>query len=479
MIEKTNSKMPNDFAILIGSVLETNSLDPSNISRIWSKGVDLDDKKGIIAIVVLGSDQYYAVVNMPVLVMPINGITINFGEAMQLVMSIAEIPGSSYAMSGDNLYFTYCAQMNPINETEVPKVMEGLLDGVIGVRHDLLTAFKFFYSPKTEIVKPTITEPQLPNIKMTPDEAKTIYGILLRCDENSRQIFTFLMERWVRAGYFVGTTKSSIVLDAPYGETRTRIAILLPGISQEIANLNPSVSPEIPVIVLPWNSLTKQSRIPSESIKQYQRVVEKTVPLHKTESSAHIEKVNSMDLQMGRKLLKAMSDLARSIRHDLVEDNKPFKPVTPTNIEQSLALCDAHTQAVFQKIIDEWKKANGTVLCGKVGRIDIKLKTKAHFSGNNARIERNFNLAVLACPKNKQNANIQVTWDLAKDEPWAYLDNIPEAVARYEKTLASLPGFEQKGTITRFVVDDSFQEKHVAVLITALRELKEAEANSD
>jgi S1-C subfamily serine protease len=319
----------------------------------------------------------------------------------------------------------------------------------------------------------------LPNIKMTPDDAKVIYDVLMRCDENTQKIYNLLMEKWSKAGYFVETTKLSIVLDAPYDKTRVRIAILLPGISHEINKLNTGVSPESPVIILIWESLRKHSGIPDESIDQYQRAVRKIVPLHTTKSSAHIEKVDSINLDVARNLLKSMIDLAKSVRHELVEERKPAKTVTPINIESTLAQCDEKTRDIFQKIMDAWKKADGDVLCGKVGRIDIKLKTKAHSSGKNAKLARNFNIAVLACPKSRQNPNIQVTWDLAKDQPFAYLDNIPEAVTRYEKVVSSLPGFEHKGTITRLLIGDSFLDEHTSLLINSLIELKEAEADSD
>jgi hypothetical protein len=70
---------------------------------------------------------------------------------------------------------------------------------------------------------------------------------------------------------------------------------------------------------------------------------------------------------------------------------------------------------------------------------------------------------------------MQVEWDLSRSESAAYLDCIPDEVVLYEKTIASLPGFERKGTITYLWMDERFQMSALRLLSDAIIRLKNAE----
>jgi hypothetical protein len=158
---------------------------------------------------------------------------------------------------------------------------------------------------------------------------------------------------------------------------------------------------------------------------------------------------------------------------------------TPLNMSITLAACDPHARRIFEALVSGWKEVHGTAWCTRPGRIYLRLITKAHASGNSAQLPRNFNLIVLASPRGKRSAHIQVTWGLGKikDLPprlsTAYLDCIPEVVARFEKMVASLPGFEQKGSITRLMIDKQFRPLHAKLLINGMKEVKAAEAKVD
>jgi hypothetical protein len=103
------------------------------------------------------------------------------------------------------------------------------------------------------------------------------------------------------------------------------------------------------------------------------------------------------------------------------------------------------------------------------------METKAHRSGKFAQIARKFNLAVLAAPRGKKPANIGVGWGLSSSQSAAYLDCIPGDVARFEETVASLPNFERKGTITYLWMDENFQLDHAHVISKEMIRLKKAE----
>jgi hypothetical protein len=130
---------------------------------------------------------------------------------------------------------------------------------------------------------------------------------------------------------------------------------------------------------------------------------------------------------------------------------------TSSRIKVTLSDCDSHTRRIFETLINGWKEAGGTVLCAKPGRIYLKLKTKAHSQGRGAHWPRNFNLIALASPLGERGAHIKVTWGLGQaDKPYAYLDCIPKTVEQFEGVVATLPGFEQKDTIARTMLDKQF-----------------------
>ena len=85
---------------------------------------------------------------------------------------------------------------------------------------------------------------------------------------------------------------------------------------------------------------------------------------------------------------------------------------TASNMKLTLSACDPHAREIFEAMVRGWKEAGGTVVSRKPGRIFLILNTKAHATGNIARRPHNFNLAVLASPRGKQGAHIQISWKL-------------------------------------------------------------------
>ena len=176
-----------------------------------------------------------------------------------------------------------------------------------------------------------------------------------------------------------------------------------------------------------------------------------------------------------RALLKAMKTLAKSLHPELVEEPTKSGPVTPDNIQLTLASCPEPVQAIYRELMETWRAAGGIIQSSKPGRIYLKMKTKAHRSGKFAQLPRKFNLAVLAGPRGKKPANMQIEWNLSQSVYAAYLDCISDEVARFEKAVTSLPGFERKGTITYLWMDEEFQLSHAQLLSKAIISLKNAE----
>jgi hypothetical protein len=460
----------DELRVMILQVLDVNQYDPASIKTTWVKETSNENIMGVLAIVEFDPEIYVAALNLPVIVMPVYGKILNLGDVMQLLTVISEIPTGQFALKDNILYFTICLTLRNFEEENITAIFNSMINGVEEIRKNLLVAIRSYYKIKTP-KEWTYPEPVLPNIKMTPAEMQVINNVLSRCNHEVQELFTFLAEKWARAGYIVTTTSQSIVLDAPYGERTARLLMLFPGVSEELAALYPDGHAQLPAILLFWESLRKYQGFPSDAVDSYQKSVMKITTLRLTETSAHIEVNDQFSLKTAMALLKAMKTLAKSVHPELIEQPGTSGPVTPDNIQTTLDSCSKHIKGIYMELIEAWKSAGGIIQCPRPGRIYLKMKTKAHRSGEYAQLSRKFNLAVLAGPRGKKPANMQIEWNLAR----YYLDCIPPEAERFEKTVTSLPGFERKGTITYLWVDEKFQIPHQQLLSIAMVGLKKAE----
>jgi hypothetical protein len=466
--------VPDKSRDMILQVLEINQYDPTAIAFLSIREITLQGIDGVLAVVGFDPDIYIVVLNLPVVVMPVYGKILTIGDVMQLLTVVSEIPSAQFALEDNIVFFTLCRPLYSFDKEKIPAIFDSILKGTEELRVDLLAAVRHYYQikPPDEWSYP---DPDLPNIKMTPKEMQIINSVLSRCKQNVQEVFIQLMEKWYKAGYLVSTTPSTIVLDAPYGDRTFRLAVLIPGTSEGLAALQPLGYVQLPVIALSWESLRRNKGLPGEAVDGFQKAVNKISAFHVTEASAHIEMDDQFGVSSANALIKAMKALAKSVRPDLVEEPTSSAPVTPDNIQLTLASCSEHVQEIYNILIESWRAAGGTVLCSRPGRIYLRMETKAHRSGKFAQIARKFNLAVLAAPRGKKPANIGVGWGLSSSQSAAYLDCIPGDVARFEETVASLPNFERKGTITYLWMDENFQLDHAHVISKEMIRLKKAE----
>ena len=129
-------------------------------------------------------------------------------------------------------------------------------------------------------------------------------------------------------------------------------------------------------------------------------------------------------------------------------------------------------------LIESWYQAGGTVQCSRPGRIYLKLRTGGCQIGPEYWGSHHFTLAVLAAPKGKAGPSIGVAWNLAAGD-YNYLGYVLESVGRFEAVVSSLPGFQQRGTVTSLVIDDSFQSGDAKALLDAMLHLKAAEEEAN
>lgn len=441
------------------------------IDRIWKQEVTYKDQSGFLAVVQTESGAYLFASSMPVMVLPYKGKTLNMGEVLQLTSSIGEIPHSRFMIENNQvIMLQICAGFTDLDEEHILQVLDDMLKVFGGVAEDLHQAFDtlFLGSP---LDRKDFPEPKLPNIPLRPDEMEVVKHVMAGCDGHAQEIFRYLMEHWHKSGFTVSSTGQMIVLDAPYGERKARLAMLFPV----------SANFKKPSIGLFWDKLRLYKGFPLKAVDRYQESVKKIAKISKvTNSAAYILADEKMTTKQVGELVKAMKTLVESINPENIEASSTSKPVTPDNLNATLEVCDESTRQIFQLLVNGWEAAGGTVQCAKQGRIYLRLKTKAHKSGSAARVTRNFNLAVLAAPNGKTPANIQVTFGLAdSNSQTAYLDCIPQEVAEFETEVSKMPGFERHGTIERIMLGNGFTLKHAKQLMKGMLTLKLAEEKTD
>jgi hypothetical protein len=449
-------------------VLEAFNKSAVGIDAVWIREVTYKGQPGFVSIARTTSNSFMLTASVPVMVMPVNGRTLSVDELAKLTASLGDFPDSRFVLVDSSLNMLVCRGVGEVDDTTAMPSINESLKTFADISNQVHEAFEQLYGgPIVERLprKPPMPEPHLPNIKLNPKEMKVVRDVMASSDAHAQEMQRYLMEKWVKAGFIVGATSQMVVLDVPYGNQTTRLGFIL--------SPNPEQNPRFG---LSWESLRKMSGFPKSAVDAYQKSVKAIHELRPTQSGAYIELDDKFTSEEARGLIKAMSKLAASVVPEEIEASPIVKPVSPDNTKTTLETCGEHAREVFNLLIGGWNAAGGTVQCSKPGRIYLRLKTKAHRSGGNARLERNFNLAVLSAHAGKTPDNIQVTFGLADPRSLsAYLDCIPEEVTEFEKVVRSLPGFEQHGTITRLLLGDTFATRHAKELMKQMLALKFAE----
>jgi hypothetical protein len=503
-VENESKKdVPYHLKTLIGTVLEVNGIDLNRIKTVWAQQLSLQKVPGAAGVVYLEPDEYYIVVNVPVLVMPLGGRVFTYTELMHFAAKTSEIPTAQFAIRENVFYLTFCLPVKEVKENQVFEAVNRAITLAETAQQELIETILTALPPAAEKSAPSAVT--LPNIKMTPVDAEVIYGLLASAPPHARKIYKLLMEQWEKAGFFVETTSSSVVLEIPYGTRRTRLGVLLwGGYARE------------PVIGLVWNALRKQTGFPPDALEQYLAAVKALAPLRTTPSAAYILVKPSFTITMGRQLIKLMTALAHSVRHDQVEPPTSTRVTSEENIELTLEQCPPWLRSLFRILIDGWRSVGGAVQCKKIGRIYLRMKTRHRISsvtsipldfepeplrgkkagvledqyepstsndlpGDNTRTtiidtytQHNFALAALVSPVLRGGPAIQLTWKLASGA-YPYLGHIPQQVSRYEHLVSALPGFTSQRATTSLKLSEDFRDEHAYRLLSAMTDLLNAE----
>ena len=448
------------------NLFKTFNRSPEEIETVWIREMTYKAQPGFVSIVRTKASAFILAASVPVMVMPVKGKTLSFDELTQLAASVGEVPNSQFVLSDNSLKMLLWGEIHEVDDSNVMESIDGSLNTIAGVSKELHQAFEYFYGGRDDkqILDKgqSFPEPQLPNIKLTPKEMLVVHNVMAQSNAHAQEIYKYLMEKWVKAGFTVGVTAQMIVLNVHYGDQVIGLGFFLPATGYRNASFG-----------LYWESLRKRTGFPNVAVDAYQKSVKKIHELRLTQSSAYIEIDEQFTSKEARDLIRAMSSLTASVMPENIEKPPIATRVTPDNIKATMENCSVHAREIFDLLISGWGAAGGTVQCAKPGRIYLKLKTKAHGSGRNTCLARNFNLAVLAMPKGKTPEHIQVTFGLADaSSSSAYLDCIPEDVLEFETVVSSMPGFEQHGIMARLLIGDAFTSRHTKELMKHMLALK-------
>lgn len=316
------------------------------------------------------------------------------------------------------------------------------------------------------------SDPVLPNIRLTPKEMGILFCLLRRCKKYVQEMFRYLIENWNKCGYIVNIKPTCISLDIPFGDRMTSLAMLVPESRSQEWVAYP------PVIILKWDALRKSQAFPALAIDEFQDTLRKSTDINGTKSFAYIEIQDWINPNKRRIILRALRTLAMSVHQELVEAPNPPGPGTEKNIERTIKQCPEHVQEIFNKLMDTWNAEGGTIQSRNPGRIYLRLKTKIHSSGWSARYFHNFALVVLSSGNSRNPAHLQIAWNLSRSKYCAYLDCVPDEVARFEEVVQSLPGFERTGCITYLRIGNMYPMEYIDQLCRSLIRLKHAEQSA-
>lgn len=460
---------PDEARSLVDGVFRSYGLDPIEWTDPYGwRHLSLGSAKGLAGVVEWQPGDYYLVVLAPVLEAPADLEQLSGFYKLLLELNHDGTLSARFSVHDNVVYVSFSRPIRGLDEEEV----DDAIRAVMTVADSYDEWLRRILDEVLGLAPPPL--PELPNIKMTPKEAQAIGTVLAYCDAHGQDIFRYLMERWQKAGYIVDPGTTGIGLKIPLGAK-----------SYGLAGMRPGVGGLRQLVILSWEGLRKKKVFPTKAIDKFQSAIAKITDVKVTESTAHIEVTEAFDRECAEALLRAMHALAKAARPELVEEEElEWDPSLPSmdikvgaktlpGIQETLQACEPRVQQMYAMLIEGWNQAGGTVQCSRPGRIYLKFKSREHEFGEYGRQSHQFNLAVLAAPKGKRGPSIDVAWHLATGD-YAYLDYVPDQVARFEAVVSNLPGFEQTGTTTRLVIDGTFRLEHAKALLEAMLALKAA-----
>lgn len=461
---------PEEARALIDEILAGYGLDPAAQTNHqgWRR-LTLGSAQGVIGVVERRPGEHYLVVLAPIMRVPDGSEILNGLHKLLLELNHDSTRSARFSLHDNVIYVGLTRSIRGLDAIEVDEAIRSVMS--VADSYDgwlqTIAAIALDQGP--------LDLAELPTLKMTPQETEAVSALLAACDPQGREILVTLMERWDHAGHLVAPGTAGVELKVTAGDRDYLLACLRPG-----------ARGQHPLIVLNWEGLREEEAFPSPAVDRFQQaVLEITGVLQVTERTAHVEVDGAFDQERAKGLIHILHELARAAQPPPPEEPAlqwdphlpamalEASPKTLARIRETLRMCPVHARLTFVRLMEGWEQAGGGVRCVRPGRIYLKLRSRRHRCADGEERTHRFSLAVLVAPKTGHRVIVDLAWGLARGSD-AYLDYVPAAVAAFEDTVSTMPGFVQEEDDAHLRIDEAFQAEHAEQLLQAMVALRRA-----
>jgi hypothetical protein len=288
---------PDEARALIDSVFRSHGLDPTeNMDRYGWRRLTLGSAEGYAGVIEWQPGLHFLVIFSPIVRIPASlAVPADFYRLL-LALNHDGTLAARFSIQDDIVYVGLTRPIRGLDEEEVDDAIRAVMavaDSYDDWLHSIVQAME------GGLVFPVS---DLPQIKMSSEQAHAIAGVLAVCDDHGRRIFNCLMEGWQKAGHIVEPGTNGIGLKIVVGGRR-----------YSLAGLRPGVAGRRQLVILGWENLRREGIFPDEAVDHFQATASWLPPLRVTESTAHLEVTEDFSPDNAKELLRALRELAEGV----------------------------------------------------------------------------------------------------------------------------------------------------------------------
>jgi hypothetical protein len=279
---------PQDANVFIDRVFLSYGMDPT----LWTdpsgwRHIMIGLAEGYAGIVEWQPDDPYLVVLAPLFDLPAHSNGPGEFFYVLLELNYQSTLSAHFSIHENTVYLGVNRPIRGLDEVEVEEAIRTVMA--------LADSYDERLKEIMHLIPPWM--PQLPDIRMRPQEAQMIGSLLAACDPHGQQIFRLMMEAWEGIGHSVLAKTTGIGLKFNSRGEAIPLAALHPGFAERRQE-----------VILLWQGLRRKYGFPPSAVDSFQAAVFRVHDLRAIESMAHIEVTKAFDQESGRALLKAMQD---------------------------------------------------------------------------------------------------------------------------------------------------------------------------
>jgi len=240
--------------------------------------------EGYAGIIEWQPDDPYLVVLAPIFDLPEEKEQLGDFYYMLLELNYHSTLSSHFSIHENTVYLGVTRPIRGLDEIEVEESIRTVMS--------LADSYDDRLKEILHLVPPSM--PQLPDIRMRPQEAQLIGSLLAACDIHGQKIFCLMMESWEGMGHSVVAKTTGIGLKIAFRGEAIPLVALHPGFAERRQE-----------VILLWEGLRRKYHLPSKVIEEFQIAVQRISDIRTTESTEHIEVTEVFDQESARAILPA------------------------------------------------------------------------------------------------------------------------------------------------------------------------------